>query len=255
MSALATALAIVLFYRFFYRVVVKRSGRPVRFAVALLRLDARHPAREVEAVGKLAAAAVAQLLFAAALLVLLEIAPGELFAFEPGLVALGLVVGIGEFALAGFLCTVAFQVVGSVSGEGSAVDWLRRARGGWMRYFASTRSAAPPWLAAAIIALYVGVEELVFRGIVITAAAPHGALVACGLSAVLFVVTQVFGMPSLRAALVPVVGAAVVGPVHAILFWQVHDLLPLVAAHLAFFWGALRLTSGGPLPVTAARAR
>ena len=121
-----------------------------------------------------------------------------------------------------------------------------------MRYFASTRSTAPPWLAAAIIALYVGVEELVFRGIVITVAAPHGAFVACSLSAALFVVAQVFGMPSLRAALVPVVGAAVVGPVHAILFWQVHDLLPLVAAHLAFFWCALRLTSGGPLPVAAA---
>jgi hypothetical protein len=255
MSGLAAALSILLFYAFFYRVLVKRAGTPVRLVVARLKLDSRHPAREVEAVGKLGAAAIAQFAFALLLLALLGIAPGEILGFEPELVVLAVTLGVGEFALAGFLCTVAFRVVASLKGEAVASDWLRQSRGGWMRYFASTRSAAPPWVGWGIIAVYVAVEEVVFRGILVTAAAPYGAAAAISLSTALFVITQVFGMPNLRAALVPVLGAAVVGPVHAVLFWHVHDVLPLVAAHLAFFWGAMRLASGRSVTVHLAHAR
>jgi membrane protease YdiL (CAAX protease family) len=253
MTAVVAALAVLGFYAFVYRIAVKRAGPPVRAVVALLHLDARHPVREVEAVGKLAAAAAAQLLFAAVLMTVLGIRLDSVIGFQPHLVLVGSVLGIGELALAGFVSTVVLQVAALASGQDATDDWLRQGRAGWMRYFTATMSTAPPWLAAAIIALYVGVEELVFRGILITAASSYGAAVACALSTTLFVAAQAFGMPSLRAALFPVAGAAIVGPVHAILFWHVHDVLPLIAAHLVFFTGALRLATDRRAATAGAR--
>lgn len=119
-----------------------------------------------------------------------------------------------------------------------------------MGQFAATVAAAPPWFSLASVSLYVAGEEIVFRAIVIDAAAGAGAVAAVALSLVLFVVVQAFNMPSVRAATFPIVGAVVVGLVHGVLFWQTYDVLPLIVAHVTFFAGALALAAA-PRPITS----
>jgi membrane protease YdiL (CAAX protease family) len=108
-----------------------------------------------------------------------------------------------------------------------------------MSQFSATVSTAPVWFAAASMGLYVSVEELIFRGILLELLRPAGAVWAIGISTVLFVMVQAFSMPGWRAAMFPMVGAAILGLVHGFLYWRVPVLLPLVVAHLTYFGGAL----------------
>jgi Type II CAAX prenyl endopeptidase Rce1-like len=257
MTAALAVVAVLAFYAFFYPYVVRRWGPLTQALVERLQLARDHPVREIEAVGKLAAAAVAQAMFAVGLWALTEVDVGSLFGLQLDLVALGVVLGIGEIALAGSLSAAAVQAIAVASpAEPSArAGWLARSRGGWMGYFAATVAAAPAWFSAASISLYVAVEELVFRGIMITLLADHGAAIAIGLPLVLFVCIQVFGLPSLRAALFPLIGAAVIGVAHGVIFWHVPEILPLIAAHLTFFGGALLLATPADRPAAAAGVR
>jgi hypothetical protein len=68
---------------------------------------------------------------------------------------------------------------------------------------------------------------------------PAGPGWAVGVSVALFVAVQAFSMPGWRAAMFPMVGAAVLGVVHGVIYWRVPALLPLMVGHLAYFGGAL----------------
>src|SRR5262249_57428142 len=102
------------FYRLFYRYVVARWGPVVEWAMRSLRLDARRPVREVEAVGKLAAAGVAQLLFALVLAWWAGFPVDQLVGvgLDPGVWPRAALLGAGELALASPGCTVSFEVAG-----------------------------------------------------------------------------------------------------------------------------------------------
>jgi CAAX prenyl protease-like protein len=254
MTLAAVSVAVLAFYAAFYRRVVRRWGPVVEPLVQRMGLASTRSALELEAIGKLAAAGVAQALFAAALLSVAGIDLGHALALRPGLVALGAALGIGELGVASFLGTALVAAGGRVGGgPAGARAWAAQARGGWMGLFSRTLAAAPAWLAVASVALYVAGEELVFRVALIGAGRGAGAVAAVGLSALLFVAAQAFNMPSARAAAFPMIGAAVVGLVHGVLFWQVPDALPLVAAHLTYFAGALALLSAPPPAVDAVR--
>ena len=244
MTAATVTLAVLAFYAFFYRVVVRHWGPAIEPLVERLGLAATRSVREIEAIGKLAAAGVAQALFAAVLLLALGTDLADIAGLDTGLLALGAVLGFGELALASFLGTVAVRL-DMLRSEGAATAaWIAQGRGGWMGQFGATIAAAPKWVAAASVSLYVAGEELVFRGIVIDATAGAGAVASVALSLVLFMTAQAFNMPSVRAATFPIVGALVVGLVHGVLFWQTFDLVPLIVAHLTFFGGVLALNSG-----------
>lgn len=249
MTGPAVALAVLAFYAFFYRVVVRRWGPVVEPLVERLGLAATRSVRETEAIGKLGAAGVAQALFAVVLLVVLGTDPGEIMGLDPDLLALGALLGFGELALASMLGTVAIRIY-LLRSPGGAAAWLAQGRGGWMGQFGATVAAAPRWVAVASVSLYVAGEEVVFRGIVIDAMANAGALAAVAVSMLLFIAAQAFNMPSVRAAIFPMVGALVVGLVHGVLFWQTSDVAPLVVAHLTFFAGVLVL-DGAPRPAAA----
>jgi hypothetical protein len=242
MTTLAVTIAVLAFYGFFYRKVVRHWGWLAELVVARLRLGSTRSVREIEAIGKLMAAGVAQALFVATLVLVLDIDLGAITGLSPDLLVLGAVLGFGELALASFLATVVVQLdLHWRSDERAVGSWIAQGRGGWMGQFAATVAAAPPWFAVASISLYVAGEELLFRGIVIDTTAGAGAGIAVALSLALFVVVQAFNMPSVRAATFPMVGAVVVGVVHGILFWQTYDVVPLIVAHLTFFAGALVL--------------
>ena len=249
MTAAAVAVAVLAFYAFFYGKVVRYWGPVVGRVIERLALGATRSIREIEAVGKLTAAGVAQALFAAGLLYALGTDLGEIARFNPGLIVLGALLGFGELALASFVGTVVVRF-DALRRSDASPDWIAQGRGGWMGYFGATVAAAPPWFALAVVSLYVGGEELVFRGILVDAAAAAGGVTAVLLSLVLFVVVQSFNMPSVRAATFPIVGAVVVGSVHGVLFWQTYDVVPLIAAHLTFFAGAL-LLAASPRPSAA----
>jgi membrane protease YdiL (CAAX protease family) len=243
----AIVLLVLGFYAFFYGRVVSRWGPAVHRSLRWLKLDSRRSVREVAAIEKLAAATAAQLVFAAGLLVGFGIAPDTIFGRDlNGAILLGAVaLGFAELALTSVICTTIVEVAALRTRSGrdaGAADWQRRGRGGWMGYFLLTARAAPTPFAVVTIGLYVAVEEVIFRGVVIQVFAGVGALAAIGVSTACFVAAQAFGMPSRRAALFPMVGAAIVGIVHGVVFWHVRDVVPLAVAHMSFFATALALT-------------
>lgn len=244
MTAVAVGLTVLLFYGFFYRGVVARWGSIVRWMLRPLRLDSAYPVRHVEAVGKLTAAAVAQLLFAVALIFAFDVRPDDFLGTHPALLPAAAVLGIGELALTSLLCTVVVEFVTVTRGSARGTarrDWSTQSRAGWMSYFLLTVRTAPPAVALACIGLYVGVEELVFRGVLIPTFlhAETGGTFAVAASTTLFVAVQALAMPSRRAALFPMVGAAVIGVVHGILFLYVPDVIPLAVAHITYFTAAM----------------
>lgn len=248
LRAAATLITIGCFYVFFYTRVVARWGPLVRPMVRLLRRDRSHPAREVDAVGKLASAALAQAAFAAAMLVALGAnVPGLFGVPGPVMILLGIGLGIAELGISSLVCTLALRLALGSSG-GRREDWLSPGRGGWMGQFLSSARAAPPWLFGLCILMYVTGEEIVFRAIVIEAFRPAGVVVALGASLISYVGVQALHMPSARAALFPVVGGLVVGSVHGIIFWFVPSVVPLALAHATFFLGALLGTAGARSP-------
>jgi hypothetical protein len=248
MTAALSCLAVLGFYALFYRTVVKRWRVFVRPFVRRAGIEATSPLREIESMSKLAAAGAAQAMFAAGLMAATGIELSSLLGDgpRPELIALGAVLGVGELALASVLCAVVAEValLTTPPEQRRSVHerWMAESRGGWMAQFSATLRVAPAWFAMACVGLYVAGEELIFRGILIELLRPHGAAVAIGTSLALFTMVQVFHKPSLRAALFPVVGAAVVGFVHGLLYWQAPGVLPLVVAHFTFFVGTLALT-------------
>ena len=248
MKPILVTLAVLAFYGLFYRYVVARWGPLVQWTMGRLRLDARRPVREVEAVGKLAAAGVAQLLFALALAWWTGL-PGDRIAgshVDAGVWLTAAALGAGELALTSLICTAVVEI--AVASGADARRWTARGRGGWMSLFLLTARAAPSALTIASVCLYVAVEELVFRGILITTFAGWGGPAAVCASAALFVAVQAFGMPSRAAAVYPMVGAAVIGVVHGTLFWLVPAVAPLALAHVAFFAAALTLAAPRAVP-------
>lgn len=239
----ATLTAIGIFYGYFYTRVVARWGLLVRPMLALLQLGASHPLREIDSLGKLAAAGVAQALFAVALLAVLGMSPLAIAKLPSiGTVALGVALGVSELGTAAFIATIVVKVAVQVSGE-RMDTWLGPGRGGWMGQFLASSRVAPRWLFASCVILYVGGEEVVFRAILIDLLRPLGPAIGIGLPAACFVGVQALHMPSVRSTIFPMVGGIVVGIVHSIIYWQSPEVLPLIVAHVTFFVGAL-LSSG-----------
>jgi hypothetical protein len=242
---LVLAAAVVLYYRI---------GKGLLFAgcrrLARSVASGRHSENEVGGIIELAAAATTHLALVAALLAVTGVPATAVRLTAPaGLIVLGAVVGVGEMALSAFLCRllVASELAlrarrplvqvpaASAAGPATLPAWLVMARGGWMRHHLTTLRAVPLALAVPLMAVQVGSEEIVFRGVLVSSLRPAGPAVALGASCALFVAMQTFLTPSWRTAMFPVVGAGVMGVVHGLLFWSVPLLLPLVVAHVVFF--------------------
>jgi hypothetical protein len=234
----AALLAVVVGY---YAVVVGRGGDVA--ARRLLHGAVGRSGRavdEVDSVVRMAMAAAMQLAFACVLVAVLGVSVAELVPDELRLelVLLGVVLGAGEALLGSFLGTIAMRVAAKLAPQSAPADaaqWLTVGRGGWMRLFLRTAEAAPLRFGLVVMTLYIAVEEVIFRGVLISYLDEGGAAVALTLSVLAFVAVQVFSMPSWHAAIFPVVGALVVGVVHGSLYLAVPDLLPLVVAHLVLF--------------------
>jgi membrane protease YdiL (CAAX protease family) len=228
----------------YYGVLIRWCGQLSGPVVDRLGLARHHPRDDVDAVVKLGVNGGSQALFLAALLlatgVPLARAVGPLP--PPELVLAGVLLGVAEMGLGAFLCSAAVHALirlapGRV--PPTMEGWLAAARGGWMREYLRAMQIATPPAAVAMTAAYIAVEELVFRGALIPFLLPLGAGVAVAVSTLLFGAVQCIHTPSWTAALFPLVGALVMGTVHGILFLSVPSIVPLIVAHLVFFFAAV----------------
>ena len=241
LDALVLTAAVVAYYGFAVRLVGEPLAR--RFIMVLTERTAVARQRtwaDVDGVVRLVLAGLMQAGFAFTLIMVTAVSPSD-FLSEPldiRVMLLGVLLGVAE---AGFATQVG--LIGSRFAEllrpgqtpTTIEGWLSVSRGGWIRYYLRTAEAAPVWLLIAATVLYVTGEEIVFRGIAISILGTFSAPFAVGVSTALFVLVQAFYTPGWKTALFPMLGAAVVGIVHSILFIIYPNVLPLAVAHATMF--------------------
>lgn len=247
-KALALLVVVLSFYGLFYRYGVGRLGALADRLLAGSHISARHSQRDVNDALKLVAAGLSQILFAASLWLYVGIPINTLTSgLAPGIVGIALLLGLAELGTASTLGRVATMI--ATRSNKAVARLLSEGQGGWMRQFRAVTRVGHPIGALLVVVIYVTGEEVVFRVVTLhltSGLAEAGAVVV---STAVFVVVQVFGMPSLRAAMFPMVGSVVVGLIHAWLFLQTSALVPLVVAHSVFLLGALTQARGSQLPV------
>jgi hypothetical protein len=174
----------------------------------------------------------------------LDLAQLGLTRVHPALILYGILLGIGEMALASFVGNVGMRVAMVLVPERVPTDlrdWLVIARGGWMQEYLRAAEIMPLPLAFLLIIQYVAIEETIFRGVLLSVFLPAGTTWALGASILLFAFYQIFNMPSWSSAMFPIIGALVVGLLHGSLFLTVPEIVPLIVAHFVFFMAALLL--------------
>lgn len=198
----------------------------------------RHPVGDIENITTFVYSVVLQI---ALLVVLCALTTVELRQLRPSpeqplLLLLGAVLGFGEMLLAAFLGLVVIKVSATFPHIGNPLaQWQITMNSGWMRLFKTTIKVLPLPAAIPLVTLYVGVEELIVRGIVLNVLLPFGKISAVLLSTAIFVGYQLFNLPSWRVGLFPAMGALVMGPIHGLLYVLVPDVWPLVVAHVTYF--------------------
>lgn len=116
--------------------------------------------------------------------------------------------------------------------------WLDSSRAGWMGQLSTASRVLPRPLGGLLVWLQVGGEEMMFRHCIPLLCG--GGPVGFALGGVLFVGMQAIGMPRLRSAAFPLLGAAIMAVVHAYLYAATGSLAPLVVAHATSFFVASR---------------
>jgi hypothetical protein len=155
---------------------------------------------------------------------------------QPTLLVLGAVLGVGEMLFCSFLGLIVIKLSSVIPQMTNPLGhWEVVLNSGWMRLFNTAVNLLPIPAAIPIIVLYIGIEELIIRCVVLTALLPLGDISAILLSTLIFAAYQVFNLPSWKVALFPVMGALVIGPIHGLLYVTVPDVWPLVVAHATYF--------------------
>lgn len=234
------AVAVVAYY---YALVPRLGGIwsrwMLRVADGRLAFTSEYSADETDKMLRLTAASILQVVFCVGLVLFSGVRLAPLIFPHSGLALLlyGIPLGIGEAALGSFLGEVVMRtaiLVAPAKVPSQPRDWLAMLKGGWMSLFFRTAERAPLGFLVGVLLLYVGTEEAVFRGVLLSVFMPLGRPAAFFLSLALFLIAQIFYMPSWQSTIFPVMGALVIGVVHGILFLSVPNLGPLIVAHLVF---------------------
>jgi hypothetical protein len=240
--ALSGGAAVLLFYQYYYRLLASPRiyGALREPVIARFGLARRRSLDQVSQMFNLVVTGISQLLFCALLGILLGVDPRAALVepFPPVLILYGGLVGVAEAGLATLLSQSAIQALPQVLPNRvprSEDLWMALLRGGWLRMYVTATRRGARSLGLSSVVLYITVEELVFRGVLLPALLPLGALPAVILAAALFVAIQSFHMPSWSSAMFPMIGAAVVGVCHGVLLLETGTIVPLVVAHLVFF--------------------
>jgi hypothetical protein len=240
-SAILLIAVILMYYGWFFVHVLNA----IRTEMRISALDQRYPARHVDGAVRLILAAILQAVFFAALFAIYRPPMLHLSSLDanPILILLAIILGVGEIALAMLIGLSGIQVVDFIDRlNGSPrTDWATVARGGWMQQYLKALAVFPRPVVAIIVIGYVGFEEAIFRGLIISVFAPLGSELALASSLCTFIAIQLFHTPGWRTGMFPAIGATVMGTVHGILFIAVPSIVPLVLAHVSFFATSLWL--------------
>jgi hypothetical protein len=155
----------------------------------------------------------------------------------PMFIIYGILLGIACMGVSGLFCKIAVQIISSCNkdNEHDLKTWLTISRGGWVKHHLQSLEIFPIYLSLLILIMQVGSEEIIFRGILINYFMPFGKFAACLTALVLFVGMQAFLMNRWEAAIFPMIGAAVMGFSHTLLYLEIPILWPLIIAHVTFF--------------------
>lgn len=246
---IAVVASIVLAY---YFGVKKLLFAGARLMSVRLRRFTRHSRSEIQGVLELGFAVAGHLVLVAGLVAFSGVQVEQLgLTGNPLLLPLGAFVGVGELAVAMFACQIVITAVTRehVPASGALLrssatakptsSWLSASRAGWVRHHVSSLKVLPVPASMSLSGAQVACEELVFRsvlGVLFQDASIATSIIIPGL---LFVIMQVFFMPSVQAAMFPVIGATVMALVHGFLFASMPFIWPLVIAHAVFFYTAV----------------
>lgn len=149
----------------------------------------------------------------------------------------GCLLGIGCMGVSGLCCKLAVQIMGSFNKNAhyGLKTWLTVGRGGWIKHHLQSIEIFPIYLSLLILTMQVGSEEIIFRGILLNYFMPFGKMISFMTALIFFVGMQAFLMNRWQSAIFPMIGAAVMGFIHSILYLEVPVIWPLIVAHVTFF--------------------
>lgn len=150
----------------------------------------------------------------------------------------GALIGIGSVGLSILLCSVGMKLLEIIAKDKvpKTIDgWMAIANAGWIRHHKHTLKVLPVYIALIIITLQIGSEEVIFRVVLNHIFMPYGVKIAFVISTVLFIFMQILHMPSMASAMFPVLGAAVMGIIHGLIYIHNPSIVPLIISHLTFF--------------------
>lgn len=227
------SLLIILYYKYSKNYLIQLSAK----LVFRLRLSRHFPQADIKGAIELCLIASSHVLFA----MMLWYFFGNKFAnvsLSYKCVALyfsyGVLLGIGCMGVSTLLCQVLMQVCNIFQYQ-SFDQWMVLSRGGWMKHHMQSMEIFPIAVSLSILAMQVGAEETIFRGILIPYFMPFGVVAALSTACVLFVGMQALLTHRWQTALFPMVGATVMGVVHGLLYIRMPMLWPLIIAHISFF--------------------
>lgn len=233
---LITSIVIIAYYKYGKTMLIYYAPKVTRF----LLLTKYFPNSDIEGTVELAMIATTHVFFCIFLMLILPISyPAFQISWGsvPAYFLYGTLLGIGCMGVSSLLCKIAVQTFELIN-KNNAYDfktWLTMGRGGWIRHHLQSIEILPIYLSLFVLAMQVGSEEIIFRKILLNYFMPFGACAAFFTSLIFFVLMQCFLMNRWQGAIFPMIGAAVMGVVHSILYLKVPIVWPLIVAHITFF--------------------
>jgi hypothetical protein len=227
---------IVVYYKYGKSVLIYYAPSVTRY----LSLTKYFPKSDIEGTVELTMIAVSHVIFCTVLIV---ITPIQWPIVNINLITIpiyflyGILLGIGCMGVSGLFCKIAIQIINifKINHTYDLKTWLTIGRGGWIKHHLQSIEILPIYLSLSVLAMQVGSEEIIFRGILLNYFIQFGSAIAFFTAWSLFVLMQAFLMHRWQGAIFPMIGAAVMGFVHSILYLQVPILWPLIVAHITFF--------------------
>lgn len=146
--------------------------------------------------------------------------------------------GVSLFGFSNLICQIYICIAKRITPLKAPLEvksWLAMSKSGWIKHHFQCIKVFPVFVWLAIISLQVACEEFIFRGFLLNYFLEFGQCVSILLSTALFILVQSFSMPNLISAAFPMIGALVMGIIHALLFLKTQQIIPLMISHVSFF--------------------
>lgn len=235
LSNLVLVAMLILFYYYAKKLIFKTAPR----IAEKFSLIQTHPFNQVVGVIELVIVAICHVFFCAFLLWCFNIDVNLLYTNTTLLDCFyGVLIGIGSVGFSISLCVAAMKCLEKIAKNKvpqSFDGWMAVSSAGWIRHHKHTVKILPLYVAIVIITLQVGAEETIFRAVLLNVFMPYGVIASFLISTILFIVMQIFHMPSMISALFPILGAVVMGITHGILYLINPSVVPLIISHVTFF--------------------